>query len=359
MGGSSSTSRRRRDEYYAARPPPPPPPPPHHYYTYPPPPPPPPHHHHHPPPPPPPPHHHHQHPYRPPPPPHHATSSSSYYYHHPPPPHAYHGPWHPAPRPPHPEQPALTGPPPEFVEHQQARKVKNDVNLHKDTIRLVPDVTDPDRRLVAFTFDAVTDGSITIYYFGKEGKNCTFSSVYPELQTPTKIPFQKGLAQKFVQTSGSGVDLGFFSLDELSNPSGEVFPLVVYAEACPPPEESHQPNSTRAQITLAVIEKHHNDLRVKVVKQMLWSDGEKYELQEIYGIVNSTEADVPDADDSDMGKECVICLTEPRDTAVFPCRHLCMCSECAKTLRFQTDKCPICRQPVEKLMEIKVRRPEP
>ena len=164
--------------------------------------------------------------------------------------------------------------------------------------------------------------SITIYYFGKEGKNCTFSSVYPELQTPTKIPFQKGLAQKFVQTSGSGVDLGFFSLDELSNPSGEVFPLVVYAEACPPPEESHQPNSTRAQITLAVIEKHHNDLRVKVVKQMLWSDGEKYELQEIYGIVNSTEADVPDADDSDMGKECVICLTEPRDTAVFPCRHL-------------------------------------
>ncbi|KAF0922945.1 hypothetical protein E2562_002182, partial [Oryza meyeriana var. granulata] len=278
-----------------------------------------------------PPSHHHPH-HRPPPPsPHHA--SSSYYYRHPPPPHAYHGPWHPAPHPPHPEPPALTGPPPEFVEHQQARKVKNDVNLHKDTIRLVPDVADPDRRLVAFTFDAVTDGSVTIYYFGKEGKNCTFSSVYPELQTPTKIPFQKGLAQKFVQPSGSGVDLGFFSLDELSNPSGEVFPLVVYAEARPPPEEGHQPvNYTRAQITLAVLEKHNNDLQVKVVKQILWSDGERYELQEIYGIVNSAEADVPDADDSDMGKECVICLTEPRDTAVFPCRHLCMCSECAKTL---------------------------
>jgi hypothetical protein len=165
--------------------------------------------------------------------------------------------------------------------------------------------------------------SLLIYYFAKEGKDCSFSSVYPDLQTPTKIPFEKGLAQNYVQPSGSGIDLGFFSLDELSNPSEEVFPLVVYAEACPSPEEGGQPvNSTRAQITLAVIEKHNDDLQVKVVKQILWIDGVRYELKEIFGIVNSTETDVPDADDDDAGKECVICLTEPRDTAVFPCRHL-------------------------------------
>uniref|UniRef100_N1QTZ8 Putative E3 ubiquitin-protein ligase MGRN1 n=1 Tax=Aegilops tauschii TaxID=37682 RepID=N1QTZ8_AEGTA len=69
--------------------------------------------------------------------------------------------------------------------------------------------------------------------------------------------------------------------------------------------------------------------------------------------------DVPDADDDGMGKECVICKIGPRDTVVFPCRHLCMCSECAQALRFQSNKCPICRQPVEKLMEIKVRSAEP
>ncbi|KQK06414.1 probable E3 ubiquitin-protein ligase LUL4 isoform X1 [Brachypodium distachyon] len=354
MGGSSS-SRRRRDDYYPA-------PPLHHYSNYPPPPPPP-HHHHHPPPPPPP-HHHHHHGPPPPPPPHHGPSPSAaayyYHHHHPPPPHAYHGPWHPAPQPPQPQRPALIGPPPEFVGHQQALKVKNDINLRKDTIRLVPDANDPDRRLVSFTFDAVTDGSLTIYYFAKEGKDCSFSSVYPDLQAPTKIPFQKGLDQKYVQPSGSGIDLGFFSLDELSDTTGEVFPLVVYAEACPSQEEGDDPvKSTRAQITLAVIEKHNNDLQVKVVKQILWIAGVRYELKEIFGIVNSTEADVPDADDDGMGKECVICLTEPRDTAVFPCRHLCMCSECAQALRLQSNKCPICRQPVEKLIEIKVRSSEP
>lgn len=31
-----------------------------------------------------------------------------------------------------------------------------------------------------------------------------------------------------------------------------------------------------------------------------------------------------------------------------------MCSGCAKVLRFQTNRCPICRQPVERLLEIQV-----
>lgn len=34
--------------------------------------------------------------------------------------------------------------------------------------------------------------------------------------------------------------------------------------------------------------------------------------------------------------------------------HQCMCNECAKVLRCQTNRCPICRTPVERLLEIKV-----
>ena len=41
--------------------------------------------------------------------------------------------------------------------------------------------------------------------------------------------------------------------------------------------------------------------------------------------------------------ECVICLTEPRDTTVIPCRHMCLCHECALQLRLNTNRCPICR----------------
>lgn len=81
-------------------------------------------------------------------------------------------------------------------------------------------------------------------------------------------------------------------------------------------------------------------------------NGIRYELQEIYGIGNTVDGD--ELDGNDPGKECVICLSEPRDTTVLPCRHMCLCNGCAKVLRFQTNKCPICRQPFERLLEIKV-----
>jgi len=178
---------------------------------------------------------------------------------------------------------------------------------------------------------------------------------------PTRIPFQKGSCQKFSQPSGSGIDLGFFELDHLSKPSqaGDVFPLVICAESCIPPSpqqidedlNNNQPPS-RLQLTEAVIEKKDDGhFHVKVVKQVLWFDGERYEVRDIFGIENITEESF---DENDAGKDCVICLSEPRDTAVLPCRHMCMCGECAKQLTRQSNKCPICRQPFENLIEIKV-----
>ncbi|CAO2179935.1 unnamed protein product [Urochloa humidicola] len=73
--------------------------------------------------------------------------------------------------------------------------------------------------------------------------------------------------------------------------------------------------------------------------------------KEIYGIGNTADEN---NDEDESGKECVICLSEPRDTTVLPCRHMCLCRECAQLLRLQSNKCPICRQPVGGLLEIKV-----
>lgn len=53
---------------------------------------------------------------------------------------------------------------------------------------------------------------------------------------------------------------------------------------------------------------------------------------------------------------CVICLNKDRDTTVLPCRHMCMCHECAQELRKQTSKCPICRNHVESLLHIKMQQ---
>lgn len=59
-------------------------------------------------------------------------------------------------------------------------------------------------------------------------------------------------------------------------------------------------------------------------------------------------------DDTGGGAECVVCLTDRRDTAVLPCRHMCLCHDCAQQLLVQTNKCPICRTPVQSVIQIKL-----
>ncbi|KAM7279293.1 hypothetical protein ACFE04_006427 [Oxalis oulophora] len=273
-------------------------------------------------------------------------NNNNYYYHAanqlvpPPPPHG----WAPAP-----VRGIIQNPPP-YVEHQNAKKVRSDVNVHKNTLTLQPDVLNPDHMLLSFVFDAIFDGSITICYFAKEEPDCKFVPEFPETYMPVKIPFQKGVGQKFCQPSGTGIDLGFFELDDLSKPSqGEdIFPLVVCAETffLPSPiDDDHlsdlrRNTSAHMQITQAVLEKNNDDVfQVRVVRQILWVDGVRYELREIYGMGSGSAAQ--DYNDSEPGKEC------------------CMCSECAKKLRIQSNKCPICRQPIEELIEIKINNSNP
>lgn len=254
-----------------------------------------------------------------------------------------------------PPPPAMPAAP--CVEHQKAVTVRNDVNLKKETLRIEPDEENPGKYLVAFTFDATVSGRLTVIFFGKEGEDCLLTPMKESLFPSITVEFQQDLDQKFRQPSGTGIDLSMFDEAESSKDGDtDVYPLVVKAEAFPGSQRVSEDGnaasvSTNFQITQAVFEKDKGEYHVRVAKQILWINGMRYVLQEIYGIGNSIDNDF---DGNDPGKECVICLSEPRDTTVLPCRHMCMCSGCAEVLRFQTYRCPICRQPVERFLEIKV-----
>ncbi|XP_055808229.1 probable E3 ubiquitin-protein ligase LOG2 [Solanum dulcamara] len=254
----------------------------------------------------------------------------------------------------YPPPPAMPAP---YVVHQKAVTIRNDVNLKKETLRIEPDEENPGKFLVAFTFDATVSGSLTVIFFGKEGEDCLLTPMKESLLPPITVEFQQGLSQKFRQPSGTGIDLSMFD-EAVSSKDGDVdvYPLAMKAEAIPGSESVSEDGnaasgSTNSQLTLAVFGKDKGEYHVRVVKQILWVNGMRYELHEIYGIGDSIDNDF---DGNDPGKECVICLSEPRDTTLLPCRHMCMCSGCAKVLRIQTNRCPICRQPVEQLLEIKV-----
>lgn len=66
-------------------------------------------------------------------------------------------------------------------------------------------------------------------------------------------------------------------------------------------------------------------------------DGETLTAKEVFGLKE---------EDDEASEECVVCLTEPKDTILLPCRHLCVCRHCFR----QIDKCPVCRTPFETYM---------
>lgn len=76
---------------------------------------------------------------------------------------------------------------------------------------------------------------------------------------------------------------------------------------------------------------------------------ETYEMHEVFGAESH--------DPAVLGQDCVICMSETRDTAVLPCRHMCLCGGCAQTMRsrvqYRSYRCPICRERVSSLLQAK------
>ncbi|CAE8620197.1 unnamed protein product, partial [Polarella glacialis] len=86
-------------------------------------------------------------------------------------------------------------------------------------------------------------------------------------------------------------------------------------------------------------------VKCKMIRQKVVVSGTEYVVQEVYGLADLGQDDAHD--ESSHGEPCVICLTNPRNTCVLPCRHLCCCEDCARLLcigsQLRNDHCPICR----------------
>lgn len=251
-------------------------------------------------------------------------------------------------------------------QQQQTITIRNAVNIQKNTLRLIKDV-EPGFYLLAFSYDADSAGSFNIFMLAKEDHtDGSIKPCIPKAFSPIRVLFEKGFGQKFQQSSGTGIYLDGFESGLLEKESPfEGCPLVIRAQinAKDYPQDSASsaeedigaalPKSVNSQVTQAVIDKKDDgECKVRVLRQIIWVDGVRYELKELYGVENTV--DRGDYDEEDFGKECVICMSEPRDTAVMPCRHMCMCNGCASSFKSQMNRCPICRQPVESLLKIKI-----
>jgi len=56
--------------------------------------------------------------------------------------------------------------------------------------------------------------------------------------------------------------------------------------------------------------------------------------------------------DARQGSECVVCLDRPRDHAVMPCAHFCLCTDCSAAIVRRSNACPICSTPIRNVVKI-------
>ncbi|KAG9350329.1 hypothetical protein JZ751_026683 [Albula glossodonta] len=255
-------------------------------------------------------------------------------------------------------------PPPQ----EPVKTLRSLINIRKDTLRLVrcsEEVKLPGQEVgkgracynVEFTFDADTQVAITIFYQAIEEFHNGVPIYLPQdssLQSET-VHFKRGVCQQFCLPSHS-VNLSEWGDDELLfDMDKDIYPMVVQAVV-----DEGDEHLGHSHVLLATFEKHMDgSYCVKPLKQKQVVDGVSYLLQEIYGIenkYNSQESKVADDEISDNSAECVVCLSDVRDTLILPCRHLCLCNACADTLRYQANCCPICRLPFRALLQIRAMR---
>ncbi|XP_051015038.1 E3 ubiquitin ligase RNF157 isoform X1 [Acomys russatus] len=255
-------------------------------------------------------------------------------------------------------------PPPQ----EPVKTLRSLINIRKDTLRLVKCAEEVKSQgeeagkakvhyNVEFTFDTDARVAITIYYQATEEFQNGIASYIPKdnsLQSET-VHYKRGVCQQFCLPSHT-VDPSEWTEEELGfDLDREVYPLVVHAVV-----DEGDEYFGHCHVLLGTFEKHTDGtFCVKPLKQKQVVDGVSYLLQEIYGIenkYNTQDSKVAEDEVSDNSAECVVCLSDVRDTLILPCRHLCLCNTCADTLRYQANNCPICRLPFRALLQIRAMR---
>ena len=271
-------------------------------------------------------------------------------------------------------------------ERRKTKTVRNDVNLKKHTLKMVALEGEPATFFPSFRFDCGAPCTVSIFYLATENTGNKLSLNHGlGTEVGPRVHYDKRLGCEFppsdmdpaelrqycVDAAGPECSDGQLSKVGIQDAHGrEIWPLCVRLE-CIVADEAEgsehsidsvpvggaMPGWIQSQTTYACLPKREMGFDAKVLKQKIWVRETAYELQEIYGLENANKSNAVGGGNpsDDIGRECVICMSEPRDTTLLPCRHMCLCHECAKMLRTQTNKCPICRTPVQSLLEITVK----
>jgi len=120
------------------------------------------------------------------------------------------------------------------------------------------------------------------------------------------------------------------------------FPLVVHA-ICQNPQV---PGYSYSRILY--FEFNTSSAEIRLIQQKVLTNDGVFTLEEAYGL-NSNRTDANDGQ-----RECVICLTNDKNTLAKPCKHVSACFGCAQVIMASNRQCPICRQEISEIIPLDI-----
>ncbi|VWU52246.1 RING zinc finger protein, putative [Hepatocystis sp. ex Piliocolobus tephrosceles] len=239
---------------------------------------------------------------------------------------------------------------------QRTSAVRNVVNLRRNTLKII------DRGnniyLITFYFDALYDVEISTFFCCKEQETVTKEIIFipTKYKVITKL-FYKGENQMYINTPDDEINFNYFDINDFKcKPSYEnIIPILIILNAIGSPIQYAQFNYAYLHVNEdRDININESKYKIVLYKQKIKFNNRYFEIQEIFGIQKPIKQQPDEINNYATGSECVICLTEERDTVILPCRHMCLCNTCANVVRIHNTKCPICRQDVKGLLQISV-----
>ncbi|PRP77050.1 hypothetical protein PROFUN_14641 [Planoprotostelium fungivorum] len=235
----------------------------------------------------------------------------------------------------------------------QTTTVKCPVNLNRNSLQLIVEEGSTSRHRLQFLFDTTESGTIKLFYGATEdGIHTGGETSYRAVYSTSEIRFERGLSQAFEQPKEDYIDLSVLNGEFTHDSEQKYYPVVIVVQSdtastikLDREDQKKSPTVTQQTTFANIIQCADDTFVIKPIKQKILCSGRTFIVHDIFGLENG---------ENETGRECVICMSDARDTAVLPCRHLCLCSACAEELRQQSNKCPICRSTVKHMVEIKI-----
>ncbi|KAK6054128.1 zinc finger, C3HC4 type [Cooperia oncophora] len=230
------------------------------------------------------------------------------------------------------------------------------INIRKESVKFVRikdengSQSDTSLYRLEFILDADCSCFVQIHFNARElyqDGEIQFAYRNKRVSCSDRFHFDTGSEQIF---NNFTFDPSKWDLADLTYSGGLYFPVVVVIQT----DGIDRPQMQSTMCTVDVANDSSHALILKPLRQKIACDGVIYLLQEMFGIENKELA--PDGNADECGLECIICMSDIRDTVILPCRHLCICNNCADTLRYKLNNCPICRSPFRALIQLRARR---